>query len=391
MMRKILSLDGGGSWALLQAMALQTIYDDTPGWDILAHFDLAVGNSGGSIVLGGLVENMRPSQILNLFSNQTNRQSIFKALPLVENLLSHVPIFPKYSAAGKLAGLTNLFGAQGATPLANLPALPGWPNGPGREAVKIMIPAFDYDSARAVFFRSYTTPFATAPSQTSLVNAVHASSDAPVIFFDAPAAFDAHNYWDGAMGGFNNPVMAGVTELLATGVAASEIVALTIGTGTVKLLPAAMAGNTDPNLVQAPSDPSLLNDLSKAGGCITDDPPDQASYTAHVVLTAARDGNVSELGPVVRLNPVVGPVQTAGTWGLPAGLGLDDFNALKNLGMDAVTQPDVDRIITLGTAWIAGTVPNQPLHTNPDTLASLPPAENFPAGVARWQHMTGGA
>ena len=49
---KILSLDGGGTWAILEVMALKAIYGgDTPGHQILAEFDLAVANSGGSIVL----------------------------------------------------------------------------------------------------------------------------------------------------------------------------------------------------------------------------------------------------------------------------------------------------------------------------------------------------
>ena len=53
MTHKILSLDGGGAWAMLQAMALGDLFGDRPGWEILAQFDLAVANSGGSIVLGG--------------------------------------------------------------------------------------------------------------------------------------------------------------------------------------------------------------------------------------------------------------------------------------------------------------------------------------------------
>ena len=53
---KILSLDGGGTWAILETMALKQIYGgDTSGHQILAKFDLAVANSGGSIVLAGLV------------------------------------------------------------------------------------------------------------------------------------------------------------------------------------------------------------------------------------------------------------------------------------------------------------------------------------------------
>ncbi len=39
---KILSLDGGGTWALLQAMALEDLYQGCSGHEILSNFDLAV-------------------------------------------------------------------------------------------------------------------------------------------------------------------------------------------------------------------------------------------------------------------------------------------------------------------------------------------------------------
>ena len=51
---RILSLDGGGPWALLQAMALARLYPGLDGHAILGRFDLAIANSGGSITLAGL-------------------------------------------------------------------------------------------------------------------------------------------------------------------------------------------------------------------------------------------------------------------------------------------------------------------------------------------------
>jgi hypothetical protein len=51
---KILSLDGGGSWALIQARVLGKLYgDNTSGLDILKDFDLVIGNSGGTLNIGG--------------------------------------------------------------------------------------------------------------------------------------------------------------------------------------------------------------------------------------------------------------------------------------------------------------------------------------------------
>jgi patatin-like phospholipase/acyl hydrolase len=126
---RILSLDGGGAWAMLQAIALRDVFGDIPGRRILAHFDLAVANSGGSIVLGGLVEDKLPSQIIALFDQQSNREVIFAKTACIENLPSHIPIFPKYSTAGKLAGLTRVFGAAGALPLSSFTG-PDWVQGP---------------------------------------------------------------------------------------------------------------------------------------------------------------------------------------------------------------------------------------------------------------------
>lgn len=380
----ILSLDGGGAWALLEAMALQDLFDDAPGHQILAHFDLAVANSGGSIVLAGLIENMSPSRIAELFLLQGNRQAIFAKTPFVENLLSHVPIFPKYSSPGKLTGLTGLFGVMGGEPLSSLSARGDWPKGPNGQPVKILIVSFDYDDLRATFFRSYPTSPGAWADDVSLVDAVHGSTNAPVIFFDAPALFANRRYWDGAMGGFNNPLMAGVTDLLAEGASAGEIVALSIGTGTVKLLPPDAKGLADANLKQPLQPQNVLNDLQKAASCINDDPPDNATYTAHVILTGARGGEPTLMGPVVRLNPVVRPVLDGGVWRVPEGLLPSEFDALKALSMDAVEQGQITLIHKLGTSWITGTVPNQPVRMTAE-LKAEPGDETFAEGKTRWR------
>jgi uncharacterized protein len=75
---RILSLDGGGTWALIQTKALIALYNDkTPGQSVLQDFDLVAANSGGSIVLGGLVENLTLGDLLGLFESQTVRESIY--------------------------------------------------------------------------------------------------------------------------------------------------------------------------------------------------------------------------------------------------------------------------------------------------------------------------
>jgi hypothetical protein len=46
---RILSLDGGGAWALIQVRTLMTLYgESTSGHEALRNFDLAAGNSGAA-------------------------------------------------------------------------------------------------------------------------------------------------------------------------------------------------------------------------------------------------------------------------------------------------------------------------------------------------------
>jgi uncharacterized protein len=50
----ILSLDGGGTWSLIQIRVLQHLYGpDATGHEVLSNFGLVVANSGGSVVFGG--------------------------------------------------------------------------------------------------------------------------------------------------------------------------------------------------------------------------------------------------------------------------------------------------------------------------------------------------
>ncbi|MGA0599597.1 patatin-like phospholipase family protein [Caulobacter sp. KR2-114] len=381
---RVLSLDGGGAWALLQARALEAVYGDIPGRAILARFDLAVANSGGSIVLGGLVENKSPTQIADLFLQQANRAAIFAKTNLIENLLSHIPIFPRYSAAGKLRGLTNVFGAQGATPLSAFSGA-SWVQGPNGGDVKLMIAAFHYDEMRAALFRSYGTAHGATANDIPLVQAVHASSDAPVEFFDAPTVWAGHRYWDGAMAGLNNPLLAGVIDLMGEGVRAQDIVCLSLGTGTVRLAPP--NAGAPAALTQATQTPGVISDLGKAAGCITDDPPDMASFTTHVMLASARDADPTALGWLVRLSPMVTPLPPAGGqgWVVPPGLTPDQFHGLATLSMDAVEQDQVALIDALATCWIQGDDPiNQPIRVDWDDPANALGERTFSAAKARW-------
>ena len=74
----VLSLDGGGSWALLQAMVLGNLFGgNTPGLHILQRFHTVVANSGGAIVAALLACNQTPDEIKAYFINDDTRSQAF--------------------------------------------------------------------------------------------------------------------------------------------------------------------------------------------------------------------------------------------------------------------------------------------------------------------------
>ncbi len=377
-MKRVLSLDGGGTWALVQARALADIFgESTPGPYILGCFDLVVANSGGSIVAAALACGKTPGEVAALFADATQRRAIFAALPWAP--LRGDGVLPKYSTVAKRAALEKMLAT--ADPRATSAPLSCWRDDHG--GPDLLILAFDYDVNRAAFFRSNVASRAAsqdgaAPVQATLLDAVHASTNAPVLYFDAPAQVGqgeaSRRYWDGAIAGYNNPVLAGVIEALANGEPASTIEVVSIGTGTVRR--PRRTGGEDGDAYAGGGRPGLLGDIRKLATAILDDPPDAASFTSHVVLGGhlpRAAGDVVQDGPVIRLSPSIQPRRSTDGWSWPAGAALrdGDLQALANLDMDAVSDEDVDLIERLCRDWIAGAVPNQPIRTNDDLAAEI--------------------
>ena len=237
---RVLSLDGGGVWAAIQVKALIALYDaNTPGHTVLQDFNLVAGTSGGSIVLGGLVENVPLGALLGYFTDEKNRKAIFSPTKMVfDRVVSGlIHAGPKYSAEAKLPALERLMPARGTLPLTRAAA---GVRRPAADAdVHLLITAFDYDRNSACFFRSAEASgpdWGTGcPSGVTLAEAIHASTNAPVIFFDQPAAVGGRRYWDGAITGCNNPVLAAVAEAIVLDNLPTDIVALSIGTSSPAL------------------------------------------------------------------------------------------------------------------------------------------------------------
>lgn len=351
----ILSLDGGGSWALIQVRALQELFGhEVRGHDVLRAFKLVVANSGGSIVAGGLAANMKLSTILELFMEEKRREAIFRKKGWKQNpLLRRLPLpIPRYEAKGKREGLAVVLQDVAHRKMVD------WKVG-HPDLAHIVIVGVDYDRRRATFFRTNGASLAAsadgkpsrAGSEATFLDAIHASTNAPILYFDEPAVQVLGNglnrrYWDGAMAGYNNPVMAGVVEAIANGTSPARIQIVSIGTGSVPELPS-----------EPPKEPGVVNDIRQAALAVLDDPPDIATFVAHVVLggkVPQAEGDVVEDGPVIRLNPVasVGRGQVSA----------DEFKKLSELELDAVKQDDVKLIRGLCEKWIEGRTPNQPIR-----------------------------
>ena len=383
---RILTLDGGGTWALLQAMALGSLYGEaTGGRAILGNFDYVAATSGGSIVLGCLLNNWSPGRIAEFFLNEDERKTIFVARGW--GVLR--PGVARWSTAGKFAGLQKLFGDALLADLAAQVPHVGAP-------LQAVIPAYDYDRNRARFFRSNPNSAASsgAPfAPVTLAQAVHASTNAPVIYFDEPADLGVlGRFWDGGVTSYDNPVLAGLTEAVANGAAAGNISLLSLGTGSAILpLRGTYPAESDVLVRERPVS-TLTSDLKTMATSILADPPDEATFTAFLMMQHELNALPSELRHV-RLNPLIQPVWRGGQWRFPDGLrtnrlGLAPaamFGRLVALDMDAMAEADVTLIHEFGRLWIGGAeIANQPVRASSDTFAPQIGFGNFADAKARW-------
>jgi hypothetical protein len=367
---RVLSLDGGGAWALIEVRTLMALYGEgATGHQVLRNFDLVAANSGGSLVLAGLVENLPLGEILQYFMDENKRRSIFSPTTSLGDavLRSTLGIGPKYSANAKLPAIERLLPRTGDSPLAgSMKAVVG----PSGSPVHLLIVAFDYDRNRAVFFRS--APAAKPgwgegqSAEVSLAGAVHASTNAPVNYFDAPAAIPgaADRFWDGGIAGCNNPAVVAVVEALVLGHSPQEIRVLSLGTASVALPLAAVGAPPSPLAAPRPNS-SLVVDLKKLATAILDDPPDAATFIAHAMTGGNAGLQPPVVSRIVRMSPLVSPLPAAGdAWMPPAGWSVAQFLYLCNIDFDAVVQSGVAYIDDYCTFWLDDRAPNQPIRMN---------------------------
>jgi uncharacterized protein len=425
---RILSLDGGGSWALLQVMALQSVYGEKcHGHDVLKDFNLVSANSGGSIVLGGLLTNKPLDEILKFFLDTSARKSVFKNLPfdfepgdkplrsVWNQTMSFIsPVGAKYATSAKYDGLRELLNPAGDKTLLEHHQYFVMRHS---HSIHFLICGFDYDRKRAKFFRSNSASLAgssqVAPSfipvrkneaqkrDVTLAQAIHASTNAPVKYFIEPALIESERYWDGAIGGYNNPVLAGVVEALANAkhYSRDDIEVLSIGTGTVSLPPGDSATTSDPRLVQKTGHEStLFGDVGQLATSILDDPPDSATFIAHVVLGGTLpDRNAYPpvmppvTGAVIRMSPLLRPIRSSpdAEWKVPEGMSIDTFLTLVELDLDAVDQEQIESLVRLGELWLADKIGNQAIRENKNFEVQIG-QRDFSKAKAAWLQLRSG-
>jgi patatin-like phospholipase len=391
---RILSMDGGGSWALIEIRALIELYGNAAtGHDVLKDFDLVVGNSGGAMVMGGLLENLPLKVLLGYYETESMRRTLFSPTSKwYDRLLSGlIGIGPKYSTENKFAAIKQLLPNTGGLHLDQ--AAKG--RGRGGADLDLLIIGFDYDANRSAFFRSAPTKGPEwghgAKATATLAEAIHASTNAPVNYFDGPAVLPSGGrYWDGGITGCNNPVLAGVTEAIGKGKDPGDVVALSIGTGTVVLPPRDPADPKNSPFVQPPGDTGLLADIKRLATAIMDDPPDIATFLAYVMT--GQDKGIKAPGitsRIVRINPQISPEGAPGSWGPPGPLNTQQFIDMVKLDADVLDQYQVNKIIDYTKLWIAGDVPNQAIREDALTLAVELGHDKFKQAVGAWQQLLG--
>jgi hypothetical protein len=391
---RILTLDGGGSWALIEVRALIELFGESAtGHEVLGKFDMVAANSGGSIVLAGLVENMTLQNILDLFRSESKRKAIFSPTKSIVDRALHLVagLGPKYSAVAKLPALLHLMPNTGNRPLTDAAAAI---MGPSRKPVHLLIIGFNYDRNAATFFRSALVEGSGwgvgTPTNLTVAGAVHASTNAPVNYFDAAAELHGcpDRFWDGGLTGHNNPALAACVEAINLHHAPSDLRVLSLGTATVRLPVASWGAPPSPYFRPRKTDPTLVDDIVKLATTILDDPPDFATYVVHTITGGSAALPVGVESRIVRMNPLISPSGVPGAWTAPDGWAPEQFKYLCDLDMDAVEPIQVEYIDRWCSQWINGAARNQPIRMNGETLAAEVGYSKFADCVRAWRTLS---
>ncbi len=398
-MYNILSLDGGGSWAIMQLLTLKDRYGNVTGHEILKKFDLVIANSGGSIVLAALAENWTLDKALTLFQDKATRERIFSKNSFMDRFfpvdylrLFGLPFGPKYSSKRKKESFESLFKEVDKRQMSELPKFIQ------KESLKLVVCTYDALNNRAKFFKSYSSDPDNYAS-VKLTQAIHGSSNAPVQYFDFPARFKAKNkevfyeLWDGALGGFNNPLLAGIIEAFKLEVKLEDIRIVSLGTGN-KLM-SIKAKNDFWNWKQIaikkrrkklhfnalkPQAKFFKETVLNQAKTILYQPPDTANYIAMMFLKAATTKTVNE--QIIRLSPLIHIDSNT-----PEEV-MQLMNKLYALDMDITNETEIQYLLDCFSKWQEGQISNQPLEfkvKRNNDIVFINGNKNYKNGMEQWK------
>lgn len=384
-MKKILSLDGGGSWAILQLLTLKerfkNVFPELKGHDILKQFDLVIANSGGSIVLAALVENWSVDKAIELFSDKSNRELIFSNNTFKEMFwpvwfTRRMGIGPKYSTKRKREAFEQLFPNSATMLMSEIAKFIG------KEEIKFIVCTYDALNNKAKFFRSYTPP-GYDDEFISLVKAIHGSSNAPVQYFDFPARIKSssgvfYELWDGALGGFNNPVAAGVIEAQRLGFDLDTLLVISLGNGS-KIM-----SNREKEAFYNIKEDTIRNKAKKLkfkyyksqfnyfkstilnqAKVILYTPPDWANFVTLSLLSRNSQKYLEASNRIIRLSPLVYEEGTK----TPIARSL--VNELYEFDMDLKEDYEIEKLKLCFEEWKQGNIMNQPIQYSVDRQNNL--------------------
>lgn len=390
-MYNILSLDGGGSWAILQLLTLKEKYGDVAGHEILKQFDFVIANSGGSIVLAALAENWTISKALTLFDDGNIRKEIFSQNSFkerffpVDYLRLLMSFGPKYSSKRKGEAFRRLFPRIDKLQMSELPEFIG------KKSLRLAVSTYDAINNRAKFFRSYQVSESENYDSVRLTQAIHGSSNAPVQYFDFPARFKAqqseifYELWDGALGGFNNPVVAGIIEAFKLGIDLQEIKVISIGTGNklMSIKEKERFYQVKQITIKERKKKLFLGRLRFQFEffrlTVLNQPPDWANYVAMMFLLKSKDDVIANR--FIRLSPMIYIEKNA----QPDTVQL--LEKLYLLDMDLTSDADIALIKECFEYWKSGKIKNQPIHfevTRNNDLIYKEGFEYFQDAIDKW-------
>lgn len=190
-MRKILSIDGGGIKGVFPASFLATV-EDTVGGNVGDFFDLIVGTSTGGIIALGLGMGMSARDILQFYEDLG--PIIFHGSRVGRILRSLVRA--KYDQEPLRNALTNTFGDRRL----------------GESKTRLMIPSLDLETGEVYIYKTSHVPHLQRDYKERIVDVALATAAAPT-YFPTQRSADGIPLVDGGMWA-NNPVGMAAVEAI---------------------------------------------------------------------------------------------------------------------------------------------------------------------------------